>query len=121
MNVLPLGASALAERLVDSLRSEARRVGIDEMPAGLRLDAAEFVAVRDPADPRPAWQGIWRNGTERCGFISLNADGSGFAEFDICRPHPTRPAAFLEALTAWGREDSVRSEARLLDMPEESA
>lgn len=86
------------------------------------VEAAEFIAVRDPADPRPAFEGSWRNARgERSGGMVLNADGSYFAEYDLCVPHPAKPAWFVEAVTAWGRDGMVRSEPRLLAMPRDDA
>jgi len=119
---LPAPQLATAVRVVDALRREAERIATGAGPVGLRLEAAVFAAVRDPADARPAFEGIWRNERgERCGSLALNADGSFFAEYDLCMPHPAKPAWFVEAVTAWGRDDVVRSEARLLAMPQDDA
>jgi hypothetical protein len=48
----------------------------------------------------------------RRGELTINDDGSFFAEYDVLVWHGER---FVEAVTAWGRGAVVRGEARMLD------
>jgi hypothetical protein len=121
MALLPEAQAAMAARLVAALYREAERVMPGACPLALRLEQASFVVVRDPVDGQPAFEGVWRDGRgHRCGGVVLNADDSYFAEFDLCVPHPDRPSWFVEAATAWGRDGVVKSELRLLQMPDEA-
>ena len=51
---------------------------------------------------------------ERCGGLTINSDNSFFAEYDLFCPHPQDTRWFVEMVTAWGREESLRCEAKLI-------
>lgn len=113
----PPEVEATVRRLVDALRGEAIKfVTADRLPA---IEAAGLVLeqVTDPANGQPGYEGVWRNAlNERVGKLIVNSDGSYFAEYDLCVRHPRKPEWFVEAVTAWGRGDQVKAEARLLPM-----
>lgn len=113
---LPNHIHATAQRIVDVLRGEAiKYVAADALP-DIRLDGAAFALVVDPANGLPGYEGVWRNRlNERVGKLIFNSDGSFFAEYDLCVRHPRRPGLFVEAVTAWGRDDSIKAEARMLN------
>ena len=70
---------------------------------------------RDPASGRDSLVGVWRDARRRkCGTLLIHADGSFFAEYDVIREHPRDARWFVEAVTAWGRGEIIRSEPRLL-------
>ncbi len=80
---------------------------------------AAFALSRDPASGEDALLGVWRDARgAKVGEVVIHADGSFFAEQDVVRAYPRRPGWFVEAVTAWGREGSVKAEPRLLPMPE---
>jgi hypothetical protein len=60
----------------------------------------------------------------RGGNLTINGDGSFFAEYDVLLDvppgHPSLPPQFVEATTAWGRGARMGSELRLIPWPEES-
>ncbi len=69
----------------------------------------------DRASDLPGYEGTWRNPHgSRCGSLIINSDGSYYAEYDVLTPHPDKPAWFVEAVTAWGRDGVVKAEPRLL-------
>lgn len=113
---LPTDIQATAQRIVDVLRGEAiKYVAADALP-DIHLDRAAFAEVIDPANGQPGYEGVWRNKlNERVGKLIFNSDGSFFAEYDLCVRHPRRPDLFVEAVTAWGRGDSIKAEARMLN------
>jgi hypothetical protein len=78
----------------------------------------QIASGSDPANGLPTWRLWWpaRHGGQ-LGQIILNSDGSLFAEYDLCIPHPHRQGWFVEAVTAWGREGRYRSEPRLIPLP----
>jgi hypothetical protein len=114
---LPPEIEATAQRLVDTLRGEAiKYVPTSKLP-DIRLESLAFSQVTDPANGRPGYEGIWRNDlNERVGKLIVNSDGSYFAEYDLCVRHPNKGSWFIEAITAWGRGETMKAEPRLLPM-----
>jgi hypothetical protein len=107
------------------LRAEIDKIGFarDESVSYPYFDTANFVLTKDPYTGDINLTGYWYNEhnkkrIEKVGRLQFNSDGSFYAEFDVVKPHPTNPAIFIEAVTAWGRGDTIKSEARLLPMPE---
>jgi hypothetical protein len=120
-------AAALAQRVrqcrpageaaVSALLAEAARAGIAMLrPA---WDAASFALQRDPFSGEDSLVASFVVDARR-GSVCLRPDGSLYAEFDICEPHPSRPGLWIEAVVTWGRPPQLKSEARLLAMPEEA-
>ncbi|MCQ8102502.1 hypothetical protein NP590_00175 [Methylomonas sp. SURF-2] len=83
------------------------------------FDAAEFSLVTDPFTQSQDLVGYWYNGgKQRVGQIKFHGDGSFYAEYDVVRPHPGKKQYFVEAINAWGQQDNIKTEAKLLDIPE---
>lgn len=76
---------------------------------------ATYVINQDPYDQSFSLSGTWldTNGY-RCGEIQIRADGGIYAEVDVVRNHPTDPRWFIEAVTAWGNKQAIKTELRLL-------
>ncbi len=110
----------LPERVCAALRAEAQRLGLAaDCVAACVPSAAQFRLRLDPAAGVETLVGEWRDRDKRkLGEITVNADGSFFAEYDVVRPHPAKPRWFVEAVTAWGRDNTMQTEPRLLPMPE---
>lgn len=69
----------------------------------------------DPFTGAPVANGRWpADAAGRRGEISVNDDGSFFAEHDVLAWQAKR---FVEAVTAWGRGDHLCGEVRMLDLP----
>jgi hypothetical protein len=83
------------------------------------FDAAEFTLVTDPYTQSRDLIGYWYNtGKQRIGQIKFHGDGSFYAEYDVVQPHPRKKPYFVEAINAWGKEDNIKTEAKLLDLPQ---
>jgi hypothetical protein len=83
------------------------------------FDAAEFTLVTDPFTQSEDLVGHWYvGGKQRIGQIRFHGDGSFYAEFDVVQPHPHKKRYFIEAINAWGREDNIKTEAKLLEVPQ---
>lgn len=83
------------------------------------FDAAEFRLVTDPFTQSEDLVGYWYGeGKQRIGQIQFHGDGSFYAEFDVVQPHPLKKRYFVEAINAWGREDAIKTEAKLLEIPQ---
>ncbi|MCQ8127985.1 hypothetical protein [Methylomonas rivi] len=83
------------------------------------FDAAEFSLVTDPYTQSQDLVGYWYNpDKQRIGQIKFHGDGSFYAEYDVVRPHPSKTQFFVEAINAWGQQDNIKTEAKLLDIPQ---
>lgn len=80
---------------------------------------AKFNVVVDPFTQSRDLVGYWFDTKQqRVGQLRFHGDGSFYAEYDIVQPHPKKPRWFVEAINAWGREDNIKAEAKLLKIPE---
>jgi len=104
-----------AEAVCDRLRAEVETAGMERNLVNPLVEEADYTLSRDPASGKDSLVGIWRDdaGYKR-GEMVFHADGSFFAEYDVICPHPQDTRWFVEAVTAWGRDNSIRSELRLL-------
>lgn len=83
------------------------------------FDAAEFNMVTDPFTQSQDLVGYWYSASkQRIGQIKFHGDGSFYAEYDVVQPHPTKKQWFVEAINAWGQQDNIKTEAKLLDVPQ---
>ncbi len=107
------------EKIRAALMAEVAKLDLAAPPALPQWESAAFELQRDPASGGETLAALWRNARgHQLGCILLHADGSFFAEYDVVQPHPRKPQWFIEAVTAWGRDDTIKSEPRLLPMPE---
>jgi len=112
-----------ADAVCARLLSEISKLGIgtDQLP---HLPVYEQAGVETSKDPYSGEETVcvcWkdRHGN-RLGEIKFHGDGSFYAEYDVVAPHPTDPRWFVEGVTAWGRGDVIKSEAKLLEVPEDA-
>ncbi len=111
---LPDELVELGVKLCTLLGEEARRHAREKAPA-IRLKEAVFTRVTDPSNGLPGYEGVWRDARgQKRGSLTINSDGSYYAEFDLLVLHPRKPHWFIEAVTVWGRDGVVRAEPRLL-------
>lgn len=110
---------ATAENLCQALRNELLKIGLPAEHIDPDIDRAEYSLSRDPASGEDALIGIWRDpGGHKQGEMLIHGDGSFFAEYDVIAAHPQNSRWFVEAVTAWGRNDTVKAEPRLLPLVE---
>ncbi len=110
----------LAARIHECLHAEVVKLGLDSDRVTLRPPvSASYRLERDPYSGEESLIGEWRDerGMKQ-GELLFHADGAFMVEQDIGQVHPSRPNRFIEAVTAWGRGDEIKSEARLLPMPQ---
>lgn len=121
---LPIEVDAvrpLGETVCRALVEELRKLGLEASGVPIpRFDQIRFAVERDPFSGRDSLRGEWLDGSgNRIGHLLFHADGSFWAEHDVVCDHPDDARWFVEAVTAWGREDRIKSEARLLPRPGE--
>lgn len=108
-------SQALGEHICRALSEEIKRLHLAEEITPPSWAEATFRVHRDPALGNESLEALWLHGNGiKLGSATLHDDGSFFAEYDIIRPHPHKTKWFVEAVTAWGRNDDIKSEARLL-------
>ena len=83
------------------------------------FDDAKFSLVTDPFTQSKDLVGYWYDANQqRIGQIKFHGDGSFYAEYDVVQPHPKKPRFFVEAINAWGRENNIKTEPILLELPQ---
>lgn len=83
------------------------------------FEAAEFNLITDPYTQSRDLVGFWYNADkQRLGQIKFNSEGGFYAEYDVVQPHPKKKTSFVEAINAWGQQDNIKVEAKLLDIPQ---
>ncbi len=113
----PDDCSPLGETICVHLCEEIRKLGFPEenQPPFPVYGEAAFAHAKDPYSGLDSLIGTWRNGQGyRVGEIKLHGDGSFYAEYDVALPLPSNARWFVEAVVAWGRDDTVKAEAKLL-------
>ena len=112
---LPVELEAVAKRIVFAMRKEAEKyTAVGDTPR-IELCALLFTRVMDPGNQLPGYEGVWRNSRNaRCGTLTFNSDNSFFAEYDLFCPHPRDPRWFVEMVSAWGRDETLRCEVKLI-------
>ena len=116
---------AIGVCICQRLRAEIDKLGFahDETIDYPYFDTANFVLTKDPYTSDFNLTGVWYNKRnkkriERMGRLQFNSDGSFYAEFDVIKAHPSKTEWFVEAVTVWGKDDTIKSEAKLLPMTE---
>ena len=106
----------LGEAVCAALREEVRKLGLpadDFLREG--IEGAAFELAQDPYSREETLTGTWRDADgAKLGDIMFHGDGSFYAEYDVVRAHPGDKRWFVEAVTAWGRDGTVKTEPKLL-------
>jgi hypothetical protein len=113
----PADCAPLGEAICGHLIAEIRKLGFPEeqLPLLPVFSLAAFTSPKDPFSGQESLIGTWRSlSGERLGEIKLHGDGSFYAEYDLALPHPSDTRWFVECVVAWGRDDIIKTEARLL-------
>jgi hypothetical protein len=83
-------------------------------------DDAVFILTKDPYTGGHNLTGHWYDEADkqRIGRLQFNSDGTFYADYDVVKPHPNNAKRFVESVTAWGKAEQIKSEPKLLAMPE---
>jgi hypothetical protein len=111
----------LGTSICQRLTEEINELGFTsaELQRYPRYDEAVFVLVKDPYTGGHNLSGYWYDVAQkqRIGRLQFNSDGTFYAEYDVVKPHPSKSSRFVESVTAWGKAEQIKSEAKLLEMP----
>jgi hypothetical protein len=113
----PTDRKAAGEAICGRLIAEIHKLGFppETLPGLPDYEQAGFSVAKDTYSGLDSLIGIWRNRQgHRIGEIKLHGDGSFYAEYDLALQHPKDARWFVEAVVAWGRDDVIKSEAKLL-------
>jgi hypothetical protein len=85
-----------------------------------RYDDATFILIKDPYTGEHNLNCYWYDEAkrQRIGMLQFNSDGTFYAEYDVTKPHPGKAKWFVDSVTAWGKTEQIKAEAKLLPMPE---
>jgi hypothetical protein len=118
---------AIGHRICEQLRAEIGKLGFvnDGAVSYPYYDTASFVLTQDPYTSDVNLTGYWYNErnkrrVERIGHLQFNSDGSFYAEYDVVKPHPTKSQWFVDVVVAWGKDEMIKSEPKLLPTLAES-
>jgi len=112
---------AFGEAICDSIAKSISRLGFPEHISikPPQFNEAEFSIVTDPYTQSRDLVGFWYDhNKQRIGQIKFNCEDGFYAEFDVVQPHPRKKGFFVEAINAWGKQDDIRAEAKLLELPQ---
>jgi hypothetical protein len=111
----------LAECVCQRLSEEINMLGFAE--AEIKhypdYDDASYVLIKDPYTGEHNLTCHWYDELKkmRIGRLQFNSDGTFYAEYDVVKTHPGKSKWFVEGVTAWGKAENIKSEAKLLLMP----
>lgn len=105
-------------QICQTLTEAISEFGFDEsLIPTIRFEDATYELATDPLTQRQALQGVWYVDKHlKKGELIFQIDGSFYAEYDVVQPHPQDQRWFVEAMTAWGRDGNIKTDARLLSM-----
>jgi hypothetical protein len=111
----------LAECVCQRLSEEIIKLGFAEAEIKHypNYDDASYELIKDPYTGEHNLTCYWYNEAkkQRIGRLQFNSDGTFYAEYDVVKPHPTNIRRFVEGVTAWGKAENIKAEAKLLPMP----
>jgi hypothetical protein len=111
----------LAESVCLRLTEEINNLGFAaaEIKHYPNYDDASFVLTKDPYTGEHNLSCYWYDdfNKQRIGRLQFNSDGTFYAEYDVIKTHPGKPGWFVEGVTAWGKAENIKAEAKLLPMP----
>ena len=112
------GFFAQGEHIFSAMQKEIVKAGIEsEILPQRPFEQGLFKHRVDPYTRNYTLEGEWRDEKgQKKGEIVFHGDGSFYAEYDVVQPHPGKPNWFIECVTAWGRENMLKSEMKLLPM-----
>lgn len=86
-------------------------------PLMVATEPSRWEEWRDPFDQSKVLYLEWRADEQLQGSVRWSRQSGCFAEFDILVPLPKDPTLFVEAVTAWGTIDALKTELRTLSAP----
>ena len=112
----------LAECICQRLIEEINKLGFPpgEIKHYPHYDEASYVLIKDPYTGEHNLTCYWYDEFKklRIGRLQFNSDGTFYAEYDVIKTHPGKSKWFVEGVTAWGKAENIKAEAKLLQIPD---
>lgn len=112
----------LGRSICQRLHDEINKLGFTptEIKSYPIYDDACFELIKDPYTGGQNLTGYWYDEAkkQRIGRLQFNSDGTFYAEYDVVKLHPSKPTYFIEGVTAWGKAEQIKSEPKLLEIPQ---
>lgn len=111
---------SLAQKIGKECQGEIERLGFKVQDVEFQSpEEANYYLEKDPLSGEFALVGGWTDDRGfKQGSLVFHVDGSFYVEQDVIRPHPRKKKWFVEAISAWGKGSLIRTEARLLQVPD---
>ncbi len=107
--------SAQGEAICRELNERLRRHDLHQALRVPDFATAQRDLLRDVYSGEAVLQAIWHDASGLLrGRMTIRADGGFHAEYDVIQPLPADAAWFVEAVTAWGNQQVMKSELKLL-------
>jgi len=112
--------TSLGENICYAMNKEINKIAdSEEYKFNICFEDLSFSIVRDSYAQKNSLEGFWVGPqNNRTGSIVFHGDGTFYAEHDVVKSHPTKKKWFIEAVTAWGKGENIKTELRLLPYPE---
>lgn len=111
----------IARCICQRMCEEIKKLGFseNEIQNYPTFDEANFLLIKDPYTGQQNLTCYWYDGSnrQRIGRLQFNSDDTFYAEYDVAKTHPAKARWFVEGITAWGKADTIKAEAKLLPMP----
>lgn len=113
-------ATPTGQALLDALQARTDQLNLPGERIVLpTFESARFTLEQAPGDQGETLRAAFHPSEFYCiGFLLFHDDGNTYAEYHIMQIHPLRPQWFIEAVEAWLRDGTIRTDLRLARMPE---
>ncbi|MYM62480.1 hypothetical protein [Pseudomaricurvus sp. HS19] len=125
MSLKPTYQERLQERLAaeqgaiaalrTGLQAALSKLGFDDKAGAIDEPLVNPELRRDSYEGTDSLFAEWRTPSGALlGYLLIHGAGQIYAEYDVLAAHPTKSQWFIEAVTAWGSAEAVKTEPRLL-------
>jgi hypothetical protein len=106
--------------LLNALRARVSRLQLGDAAVDIPpFESAQFTLEHDMYNGQQTLMAsFYPSQYYRAGFLLFHSDGSCFAEYHVMQLHPGKPKWFIEAVEAWVRDGEIRTDTRLVAMPQ---
>lgn len=112
-------AAADGKALLAAVRGKLEGLSLPDQIYIPEYDEAKFSLEHDKYNgEQTLMASFFSSPTYRSGVLLFHSDGSCFAEFHVMRLHPAKPKWFIESVEAWGKGDDIKTDIRLVEMPQ---
>lgn len=106
---------ATIECLREKLKAEFERYGFAELAKAVDDPLVNPELRKDSFDGNQSLYAEWRTPSGALlGYLLIHGTGQSYAQFDVLKPHPSKPQWVIEAFTAWGSGTDIKAEPQLL-------